>query len=164
MSEAKYNYHGKELTLFDPLKEAHPEWETEGLWWHKTAMSGKKKYSVLIPDGNTAFAVDLGRELKQGFLCKEFEIVVREGMSSILVVLDNFTWDGSTCSSDWRSHLASLVHDCLCIAANKGWAPVKTYLGYCWKQAIYCDILNKQGFPKVWSYLRYGGLWCFNWL
>jgi hypothetical protein len=155
MTEARYNYNGADLEFFDPLKERHPSWESEGLRWKKTAISGKRKYSVLTP-----FAVDLGRPLAKGYLGHTFEIVSRgDNESAVLVVFSNFTWDGSTCSLDWTSKLASLVHDALCIAANDGWK-----VDYEWKQRIYRDILRKQGFPSAWAYARYVGLLAFNWI
>lgn len=153
MTESRYQYHERSLELFDPLKERHPSWESEGERWTRTAKRGVKKYSVA-----GSFAVDLGRPLAKGYLWHTFEIVAREDQSAVLVIFSNFTWDGSTCSSDWRSMLASLVHDALCIAASDGYK-----MDYIWKQRIYRDILLRQGFPMGWANLRFAGLVAFNW-
>jgi hypothetical protein len=166
MTEARFSYLDRDIEFFDPLVERHPSWEQPGGRWKKNDWHGVKKYIVTVPPESAdrtgvfaVFAVDLGKELKQGYLGKTFEIVARPGQSAVLVVFNTFTWDGSTCSLDWTSKFASLVHDALCIAANSGYK-----MDYEWKQRIYRDILRMQGFPSAWAYMRYVGLLAFNWI
>lgn len=95
-----------------------------------------------IPDGKgyrtkVACAIDLGkvdlpyyRSDLHGFCIIGRTLYVRNGL----------WWDGATLALDFKSHLASLVHDCLCWAADDGHRHSGT-----WRQTIFTDICRAQG-------------------
>ena len=114
-----------------------PQFEREGggLAWENA--KEKAGYVVRVP-----LKIDLGEGVDLPFYADETRGFWLEGR--FLWVSAGLWWDGATWALDWKSHLASLVHDCLCWAADAG----HKHSGV-WRQNIFISICRAQGMGRL---------------
>lgn len=117
----------------DPFRRC-PDFEREG-GGHAWVVS-EKGYAVKF-----AMEIDLGEGVDLPYYRNDLRGFVLCGRS--LFVRAGLWWDGATLAMDFRSHLASLVHDCLCWAADDG----HRHSGK-WRQDIFVDICRAQGMNR----------------
>ena len=131
--------------LIDPLKPC-PEFENEK---ENTPWVAKGKRYVV----SRTLEIDLHKELPeyQGG-SRRFHIIGRT-----LFVDPGCSWDGATWAIDHKSLLASLVHDCLCWAADDG----HRHSGV-WRQNLFVSICRAQGMCRAVCLVRWTVLQTFG--